>query len=84
MNSRESSKLINLNQLISDHFSKLTKSEKIIANYLRKNQEEAAFLPLGKIARQLGLSEATLVRFARSLGFESYPALRFVMQDNFN
>jgi DNA-binding MurR/RpiR family transcriptional regulator len=83
MNSRESSKTTNLNQLISDKFPGLTKSEKIIANYLRKNQEEAAFLPAGKIAHQLGLSEATLVRFARTIGFESYPAMRSVMQDNF-
>jgi DNA-binding MurR/RpiR family transcriptional regulator len=83
MNSKETSKATNLNQLISDHFPGLTKSEKLIANYLRKNQEEAAFLPAGKVARQLGLSEATLVRFARTIGFESYPAMRAVMQDNF-
>jgi DNA-binding MurR/RpiR family transcriptional regulator len=31
----------------------------------------------------LGLSEATLVRFARSLGFDSYPAMREVLQENF-
>lgn len=83
MNNRIASNVIDLNQIISDHFTHLTKSEKIIANYLRKNQEEAAFLPAGKIASQLGLSEATLVRFAKSLGFESYPELRTVLQNNF-
>ena len=70
-------------QLISENFDTLTKSEKRIANYLRKNQEEAAFLSAGELADRLGLSEATLVRFARTLGFPSYPAMRSVLQRNF-
>lgn len=74
---------IEISQIITEHFSSLTKSEKRIANYLRKHQEESAFLSAGEIAQKLGLSEATLVRFARTLGFGSYPAMRTVLQDNF-
>lgn len=70
-------------QVISEHFDSLTKSEKRIANYLRKNQEEAAFLAASDLADRLGLSEATIVRFARTLGFPSYPAMRTVLQKNF-
>ena len=70
-------------QIISERYKDLTKSEKQIADYLRKNQEESAFLSAGEIATRLELSEATLVRFARSLGFESYPAMREVLQENF-
>lgn len=83
MNDNHLSKKIDFGQLISEHVNDLTKSEKRIANFLRKNQEESAFLPAGEIARRLGLSEATLVRFARTLGFNSYPAMRTVLQDNF-
>jgi DNA-binding MurR/RpiR family transcriptional regulator len=72
-----------ITQLISDHFNGLTKSEKLIANFLRKNQEESAFLSAGEIATRLSLSEATLVRFARTLGFCSYPAMRDVLQESF-
>jgi DNA-binding MurR/RpiR family transcriptional regulator len=75
--------VIDFSQLISEHYNQLTKSEKRIANYLRKNQEESAFLAAGEIADRLGLSEATLVRFARTLGFNSYPAMRTVLQDAF-
>jgi DNA-binding MurR/RpiR family transcriptional regulator len=75
--------VIDFNQVISDHYSQLTKSEKRIANYLRKNQEESAFLAAGEIADRLNLSEATLVRFARTLGFTSYPAMRTVLQQAF-
>jgi DNA-binding MurR/RpiR family transcriptional regulator len=70
-------------QILSENYKNLTKSEKQIADYLRKNQEESAFLSAGELANRLGLSEATLVRFARSLGFESYPAMREVLQENF-
>jgi len=69
--------------IISEKYPDLTKSEKRIANFLRKNQEESAFLAAGEIAKRLNLSEATLVRFARTLGFPSYPAMRTVLQENF-
>jgi len=74
---------IDFSQLISDHYNQLTKSEKRIANYLRKNQEECAFLAAGELADRLDLSEATIVRFARTLDFSSYPAMRAVLQDEF-
>ena len=79
----ERSDIVDFSQIIGDNYQQLTKSEKRIANYLRKNQEESAFLAAGEIADRLGLSEATLVRFARSLGFNSYPAMRTVLQDAF-
>lgn len=74
---------IDFSQLITVNYKQLTKSEKRIANYLRKNQEESAFLAAGEIADRLGLSEATLVRFARTLGFNSYPAMRQLLQEAF-
>ena len=83
MTSTSPQQIIDVSQVIGEHFAKLTKSEKRIANYFNKYQDEAAFLAAGEIAHRLNLSEATLVRFARSLGFESYPAMRTVLQDNF-
>jgi len=71
---------VDFSQLVTDHFNQLTKSEKRIANFLRKNLNEAAFLAASEIADHLDISEATVVRFARSLGFESYPALRSSIQ----
>jgi len=79
----ETQSMVDFGQLISERFSQLTKSEKRIANYLRKNQEESAFLAAGELADRLGLSEATMVRFARTMGFSSYPAMRSVLQENF-
>lgn len=83
MNNEKPENNLDFGLVISEKFSELTKSEKRIANFLRKNQEEAAFLSAAEIAKRLNLSEATLVRFARTLGFSSYPAMRSVLQDNF-
>ncbi|MBE3119322.1 MAG: MurR/RpiR family transcriptional regulator [Candidatus Atribacteria bacterium] len=74
---------VGFSQLISERFPQLTKSEKVIANYLNQNQDEAAFLSAGEIADRLQLSEATMVRFARTLGFDSYPTMRVALQDSF-
>ena len=49
---------LDFGQIISENYKDLTKSEKQIADYLRKNQEEAAFLSAGELASRLELSEA--------------------------
>lgn len=79
----ESNQTLNFNQLIAEKHNDLTKSEKRIADFMRRSQDEAAFLSAAEIAGRLDLSEATMVRFARTLGFESYPALREALQDDF-
>lgn len=70
-------------QAVTQLYNDLTKSEKRIANFLRKNQDEAAFLSAAEVADKLSISEATVVRFARTMGYPSYPALRTGLQDNF-
>src|SRR5512142_1682898 len=74
---------VGFGQLISERYPELTKSEKRIANYLNQNQDEAAFLSAGEIAERLDLSEATMVRFARTIGFDNYPDMRVALQENF-
>ncbi len=71
---------VDFSQLVTDHFNQLTKSEKRIANFIRKNLNEAAFLAASEVADHMNVSEATVVRFARSLGYSSYPALRSSIQ----
>ena len=70
-------------QIVSGQYKSLTKSEKRIANFIRKNQDECSFLSAAEIADRLDLSEATIVRFARTLDYPSYPALRTHLQEHF-
>jgi DNA-binding MurR/RpiR family transcriptional regulator len=69
------------NQQISGCFDQLTKSEQKIATYLMRNYEEAAFLSAAELAERLEMSEATVVRFASSLGLSGYPKLRQQLQE---
>ncbi len=80
---KNGSQQIDINKLIAEQYAKLTKSEKRIADFIRQNQDEAAFLSAAEIAEYLELSEATMVRFACTLGFDSYPAMRKVLQARF-
>jgi DNA-binding MurR/RpiR family transcriptional regulator len=81
--STEKSPNSDFDQLFAAHDSDFTKSEKKIADFMRRNMDEAAFLSAAEVAQRLDISEATMVRFARTLGFDSYPALREGLQDNF-
>jgi DNA-binding MurR/RpiR family transcriptional regulator len=81
--STEKSQNSDFDQLFAVHDSDFTKSEKKIADFMRRNMDEAAFLSAAEVAQRLDISEATMVRFARTLGFDSYPALREALQDNF-
>lgn len=65
---------------IEQHFPRLTKSEQKIGSFLLSSYDQAVFLSAADIAQQLEVSEATIVRFARSVGYESFPQLRRALQ----
>ncbi len=68
---------------LEDHYSDLTKSEQRIASYLLSHHDEAAFLPAAELAERLDVSQATIIRFAQAIGYESFPALRRCLQEIF-
>jgi DNA-binding MurR/RpiR family transcriptional regulator len=72
-----------LSQVVRVHFEQLTKSEKRIARYLLRNLDEVAFMSAAELSDRLRLSEATVVRFARSLEFSGFPELRATCQSSF-
>ncbi|MGA9397022.1 MAG: MurR/RpiR family transcriptional regulator [Anaerolineaceae bacterium] len=67
-------------KLVAEHYNQLTNSEKRIADFISQNQDEVAFMSAAEVADKLKLSEPTMLRFARKLGFDNYPAMRFILQ----
>jgi len=65
---------------LEGHLAGLTKSQQSIANYLLSNHDEAAFLSAADLAQQLGVSEATVVRFAQAIGYDGFPEMRRHLQ----
>lgn len=70
-------------QRLEDHFPRLTRSQRRIADYLLANYDEAAFLSAADLVERLHVSEATLGRFARAVGFSGFPQLRRYVQELF-
>lgn len=50
-----------------------SKGYKAIAEYITENTKQAAFMTAGAIAKETGVSESTVVRFASALGYAGYP-----------
>jgi DNA-binding MurR/RpiR family transcriptional regulator len=74
---------IEFTELMRERFADLTKSGRRIAQYVLGHQDEAAFLSAAALADRLGLSEATVIRFAQALGFRGFPEMRCALQDSF-
>ncbi len=68
-------------QIIDDHFPKMSKGHKAIANYIKEHYDEAVFLTAAKIGQSLGISESTVVRFASSLGYKGFPEFQAALAD---
>lgn len=59
---------------------RLSPGQRRIAQYLIDHLTEAAFLSITELAERVGVSQPSVTRFASSLGFSGYPALRDVLQ----
>ncbi len=64
---------------IQDHYGTLRKSERIVADFLRDNAATRLDSSITELARTLGVSEATISRVSRALGYDGYPDLKLSM-----
>lgn len=70
-----------LMRLIQIKFQRLSKGQKLIAEYILNNYDKAAFMTAAKLGTSVGVSESTVVRFANELGFSGYPKLQKALQE---
>lgn len=72
---------IDLIKLIQQNFSRLSKSQKVIAKYIMENYDKAAFMTAAKLGEINKVSESTVVRFANALGYKGYRELQSDLQE---
>lgn len=65
---------------LTDRRAELTPSERRIAEWLEGSVEMVAFQTVEEMAGATGVSEATIVRFARKLGYDSFSAMQREVQ----
>ena len=73
----------NSNDLISiieEKYDKFSKGQKMIADFIIKHYDKAAFMTASKIGETVDISESTVVRFASALGFSGFPELQEALQ----
>ncbi len=63
-------------RFLTGRYADLTDCEKQIADYLITNLEKALGMSVHSLAKAVGVSVATIVRFAQHMGFEGYKAFR--------
>lgn len=67
-------------QRLQDGAGRFSNSQRALARHIVSDYQSAAFATVSQLAAQTGVSEATIVRFARALGFAGYPALQQEMR----
>lgn len=72
---------IDLMKIIQINFTRLSKGQKLIAEYIMTNFDKAAFMTAANLGEVVGVSESTVVRFASALGFTGYPSLQRALQE---
>lgn len=70
-----------LMKTIQQKFPRLSKGQKLIAEFILKHYDKAAFMTAAKLGISVGVSESTVVRFANELEFEGYPELQKALQE---
>ncbi len=66
---------------IREVYPSLTKSQKRLADFIASNYREAAFMTASRLAHELNLNEATVIRFAQRLGYAGYPQMIEAIQE---
>ena len=67
-----------MNNLIAERVrgKSLTKSQRKIADYFIRNQERIAALSSLEAAEEIGVSDASIIRFSRAIGYKGYADLK--------
>lgn len=66
---------------IKNSMPKLSKGQKLIANYILDHYEKAVFLTAARLGTIVGVSESTVVRFANELGYDGYPKFQEALEE---
>lgn len=69
-----------LTKKIHTVYADLTKSQKKIADFIGTDGIDVSFDSISALAKKVGVSEPSILRFARQMGYEGYPEFRKELQ----
>lgn len=68
--------LVTIKDKIESNLSRMPRRQAFLGRYILDHLQEVAFMPAADLAAQAGVSEPTVIRFARALGYAGYQDLR--------
>jgi len=71
-------------QRLQSKYSELRKSEKIIADFLQQHPQQRLDLSITELAKLLQVSETTVSRFCRVIGYQGFQDLKLSMAESSN
>jgi DNA-binding MurR/RpiR family transcriptional regulator len=64
---------MNSDQLFKEKTDNLTRSQRKLLEYILSNDQESVFLKIKDLAKRVNVSQATVVRLSKALGFKGFP-----------
>lgn len=71
---------VNIRERIDHVYASLRPAEREVAHFVRDHIDEASELTVGQLADAAHVSQPTVIRFARKLGFGGYRELRYALR----
>lgn len=71
-----------INDYLKKNYEKLTASQKMIGEYVLENYREVAFMSAIELGEKVNVSDATIIRFARSVGFQGFTEFRNYLKNS--
>ncbi len=68
--------------LLNNKYVNLSKKHKIVADFVLNNYDKAAFMTAKKISEAVNISESTVVRFSKKIGYEGFPEFQEDLRDS--
>jgi len=69
-----------LQKRINRKLSRLSQTEKTIAEYILRSHQEIALISIQELSRRLNVGRATIVRLAKRLGYDGFGGLKTAMK----
>ncbi len=66
---------------VNENYGRMSKGQKLLANYITDNFDKAVFLTAAKLGEIIGVSESTVVRFATFIGYKGYPEFQQALEE---
>ena len=68
--------MLRIDQIVSGSTPQLTPTQRKVLDFILKQPEQAVFLTATDLARDLDVSDTSIVRLAQALGYAGYPHLK--------